>query len=613
MTFKSTRKTRRHKNNNQKAEHQEQPFFDKASAKDVQTKEDPFFQAKLTVGQPGDKYEKEADAVADSVVSRSNKQPAIQEKEISKIQRVTLSSPEEDEKLNTAEARMEKDKLIQEQAAPASPQEEELTQTQPEEEDPNLQTQEEEEPSVQEMHDPHEKEEEEAKVQTKSAPGAKQASNKVHKNIKKNAGRGKKLPPAVRSEMESSIGHDFSQVNIHTSKDAADMNRDLHAQAFTHGQDIYFNSGKYRPETSDGKRLLAHELTHTVQQDKSNRKGSHVQRNPESSCLEPAEHGICRTLAMAPDEADAIVGKSLIETLHRFQTIPIRVQGVVNIEGPSGARCTEQTKLINVSAHYFINTSTARHHYRKARRQQNFSAIVNALRKRKELSIIRSSKDKALNKGRAVEVGKGSPDDIKAFVEEALSQDIIKRYGVSIGAMTENQQLIDLPKSNIQILIQDWMRQTGIGVDCSGFVVQAAYHAREAIRADLETKNQSLEARDSSDRYDIAGARELKVRNAQSFTSGQEVESPIDMRPGDAWVVSNGSHIRIVTSIQQFTKGDGVGAIRFETAESSGSSKQAMPGPTRRIWKTFSIDTFEPIKRVDGSGGNVEGSFYRIP
>ena len=66
--------------------------------------------------------------------------------------------------------------------------------------------------------------------------------------------------------MNSSFGTDFSHVNIHTNTDAAQMNKELSAQAFTHGSDIYFNNGKYNTETSGGKQLLAHELTHVIQQ-----------------------------------------------------------------------------------------------------------------------------------------------------------------------------------------------------------------------------------------------------------------------------------------------------------------------------------------------------------
>ncbi|RNI33811.1 DUF4157 domain-containing protein [Hanamia caeni] len=64
--------------------------------------------------------------------------------------------------------------------------------------------------------------------------------------------------------MESSIGADFSGVRIHNNSAAAQLSDNLNAQAFTHGNDIYFNSGKYDTSSSEGKHLLAHELTHTV-------------------------------------------------------------------------------------------------------------------------------------------------------------------------------------------------------------------------------------------------------------------------------------------------------------------------------------------------------------
>ena len=66
--------------------------------------------------------------------------------------------------------------------------------------------------------------------------------------------------------MNSSFGVNFSNVSIHNDSEAINLNSELQAQAFTHGRDIYFNKGKYNPENGEGKRLLAHELTHVVQQ-----------------------------------------------------------------------------------------------------------------------------------------------------------------------------------------------------------------------------------------------------------------------------------------------------------------------------------------------------------
>jgi hypothetical protein len=66
--------------------------------------------------------------------------------------------------------------------------------------------------------------------------------------------------------MQSRFGTDFSSVNIHTGDEAIQMNRELNAKAFTVGSDIYFNQGQYNPNSDDGNHLLAHELTHTIQQ-----------------------------------------------------------------------------------------------------------------------------------------------------------------------------------------------------------------------------------------------------------------------------------------------------------------------------------------------------------
>jgi outer membrane protein OmpA-like peptidoglycan-associated protein len=77
---------------------------------------------------------------------------------------------------------------------------------------------------------------------------------------------GNPLSGNVRSFMENRFGTDFSNVKIHTDSNAVQMSKMLNAHAFTHGNNIYFNSGKYDPVSSTGQYLLAHELTHTIQQ-----------------------------------------------------------------------------------------------------------------------------------------------------------------------------------------------------------------------------------------------------------------------------------------------------------------------------------------------------------
>lgn len=132
--------------------------------------------------------------------------------------------------------------------------------------------------------------EEKEKLQRKEYGGnSNGVSPSVEREINAQRGRGKPLPAETRNFMEQRIGADFSQVKVHTDQHAVRLSRELNAQAFTHGRDVYFNTAKFAPDTIEGKRLLAHELTHVVQQVPSSKRspavqteGSHLDR--ECTC-----------------------------------------------------------------------------------------------------------------------------------------------------------------------------------------------------------------------------------------------------------------------------------------------------------------------------------------
>ncbi len=77
---------------------------------------------------------------------------------------------------------------------------------------------------------------------------------------------GASLDAGVRAQMEQGFGRDFGDVRIHRDSRAHAMNRALHAKAFTYGADVYFGAGHYDPNSTAGRRLIAHELTHVAQQ-----------------------------------------------------------------------------------------------------------------------------------------------------------------------------------------------------------------------------------------------------------------------------------------------------------------------------------------------------------
>jgi Domain of unknown function (DUF4157) len=98
------------------------------------------------------------------------------------------------------------------------------------------------------------------------AGGESLASDAVTSQINFSRGGGSRMDSNTQHFMESRFGTDFSSVRIHTGSQAVQMSRELSAQAFTVGNDVFFNEGKYSPNSDSGKHLLAHELTHTVQQ-----------------------------------------------------------------------------------------------------------------------------------------------------------------------------------------------------------------------------------------------------------------------------------------------------------------------------------------------------------
>ncbi|MGH7230238.1 MAG: DUF4157 domain-containing protein [Nitrospiraceae bacterium] len=109
--------------------------------------------------------------------------------------------------------------------------------------------------------------EEGGSAQAKEAPGrTPRLTSAIAARVNGLRGGGQPLSASVRAFMEPRFGHDFSQVRIHADSTAAELAAAVEARAFTVGSDIAFGMGEYTPETQAGRRLLAHELTHSIQQ-----------------------------------------------------------------------------------------------------------------------------------------------------------------------------------------------------------------------------------------------------------------------------------------------------------------------------------------------------------
>ena len=101
---------------------------------------------------------------------------------------------------------------------------------------------------------------------------------------------GETLDADTRALMENRFGHDFSRVRVHTDSKAADSVRAVSALAYTVGQNIAFGTGQYAPHTAHGRRLLAHELTHVVQQSGQSQTGHPPVIAPEDHSETQAQH-----------------------------------------------------------------------------------------------------------------------------------------------------------------------------------------------------------------------------------------------------------------------------------------------------------------------------------
>ncbi len=167
----------------------------------------PPIQAKLTIGEPGDKYEQEADRAASQVVQHINASVPVMSSEGQSVQRT--EAPEEEEI----------------QAKP-----------------------------------------ENTSLQRMEVVAGGEASTDLDTAINSARGSGQSLDAGLQRTMGQAMGADFSGVKVHTDAQSDQLNQSIQAKAFTTGQDVFFRQGAYDPGSRGGKELIAHELTHVVQQ-----------------------------------------------------------------------------------------------------------------------------------------------------------------------------------------------------------------------------------------------------------------------------------------------------------------------------------------------------------
>jgi hypothetical protein len=192
----------------------------------------PRVQAKLRIGRPDDKYEREADRVADKVMHMP--EPYTQKEVPISRQSQSIQTQQACTKCDDELCRQPLEKKV---------------------------------------------------LKARQASGhASQVQPVLTDQVSGLHGRGQPLPKFIRTFFEPRFGYNFSQVRIHNDMQASKTAKSMNARAFTFGLHIVFGDGQYAPETTAGKRLLAHELTHAIQQQKE-KMDTFVQLDPDC-CLD---------------------------------------------------------------------------------------------------------------------------------------------------------------------------------------------------------------------------------------------------------------------------------------------------------------------------------------
>ncbi|WP_448544798.1 eCIS core domain-containing protein [Roseiflexus sp.] len=151
-----------------------------------------------------------------------------------------------------------------------------------------------------------------------------EACDEIERQLAASRGEGTPLPPDTRVLMENHLGADFSDVRVHTDARASALNQQLGSQAFTYGTDIYVGEGRYNPQSAEGQRLLAHELTHVVQQTGSvQRRAGHepVSRSAPVSIQRLITSNQLKGLAGEPHHDKKIFGLTLWRMSSAYKSV----------------------------------------------------------------------------------------------------------------------------------------------------------------------------------------------------------------------------------------------------------------------------------------------------
>ncbi len=283
-----------------------------------------------------------------------------------------------------------------------------------------------------------------------AAGGAFEAGEEFEQQLRATQGRGRPLPHNLREEFETKFGADFRGVRIHTGALADRLNHSMQAQAFTAGQDVYFRHGTYDPGNRSGQAVIAHELTHVVQQS-----GRQVQRRSEG------ERGRNpRALTLGPD-LEAQPGIKISRNAFTVPRIQRTVQTAAVALYKAGKIEVEDTDLSAT----FLNTHGV--------------TVANALAIRNEFNKLREAA-----KSTASELYKSGKKELKL---SHLKASVLKKQGFPPNYKATQEDVIAIKKELDELWEAQKMRQATLErQEADAEAAQGVESMEEGVGGDMD-------------------------------------------------------------------------------------------------------------------------------
>ncbi|MFX1555447.1 MAG: DUF4157 domain-containing protein [Promethearchaeota archaeon] len=262
-------------------------------------------------------------------------------------------------------------------------------------------------------------EEEEKSVQAKLSKGQPNiVSEDLEADINAARGGGQSLPSSLRDSLEPRLGHDFSHVHIHTDAKADKLSQQLGARAFTTGHDIFFREGAYQPGSDSGRGLIAHELTHVVQQG-----AARVSRQAETEqATAGSKEEVQKKMKDAVDKLKTKLEKKYVEEILRA-TAECQAQGM----GESSYKWAMEEAVKAASA--MLKRKTAAADVTPEQRDKMIKELLNAAADVMKLGGDDKAVETAMKKARGLAEAqlKAAAKNLKPGSTEAKAKDVANK------------------------------------------------------------------------------------------------------------------------------------------------------------------------------------------